>query len=850
MRPQSKRKLIAGLVSAAGAAVLALGTLTAGAVAAPSETFTSTSDGPQSANIPYVAWVGEHVRLVACDPAINTSEEDGQLVNFQIEDWSGRPEAAEFPSPESGSQAFFAPSAGSSQESAGDGCVKIDYKSLNPGLARIRAVVTNAAGTVVYSHQFLVIWLTVNKPTLSEVAAESGVPFVPASYLGDPSGDGEFLPSPFSEPDANTDKGLVQIKVTGSFPVEPTSALHGILPETSYTLPESWSTLAETLASSSEETEPPGSNADLWDIHGTASEGTTTNATEPGNNPLTADFFRPAFDNFTSGETATIGPFDPEAPNETLLSDGRLNADDAPMPAMRIDVNLAANEGGSSLGGVGDISGASKAQVYSHNLTGNANEDGNLYNPYYGAYIPATDRPVPQASGIDGPSPGGDFPGFLNNQSEPYKFWTSVRTTGERSAESTGCLRRSEGEGSSYYQTPSGSLGETFYTDERGEVLVTYTPGDGFYLNHIPVFGGAEGESEAGKIVKNSDGGCDLKNLYNEVIGESSISATAIYPYQPVDYKQQTSETPLVKKVRSKWEKEFFEFPKGPGEGERNVRIVVAKAQDIDGRPIVDETVCFHAQQEAGIYPFSNVTNDDYLEDPGQLLGKGTDVYLGGSSVNDPSDEGSNHLCVTTNSEGLAGIDLVNSTSASVDLTARYEGEAIIRDHLVDFSTNIGAEKEKAEKKAAEEKAAAEKKAQGQKEVEAETKQHEREQAAEERQHEKEAAAEKRQNEKEKAKEEFEKRTAEEITKNDEKRAAEEAAEKTRRETEAAAEKARREAEAKKHEEEVAALAKPLVTPLPGALIDSPKGHGKSKKAHAASKKKKGKKSSKKGKKK
>jgi hypothetical protein len=875
MRPQSKRKLIAGLVSAAGAAVLALGTLTAGAVAAPSETFTSTSDGPQSANIPYVAWVGEHVRLVACDPAINTSEEGGQHVNFQLEDWSGRPETAELPAPESGSQAFFAPSAGSSQAEAGDGCVKVDYKSLNPGLGRIRAVVTNSAGKVVYSHQFLTIWLTVNKPTLSEIAAESGTPFVPASYLGDPTGNGEFVPSPFSEPEANTDKGLVQIKVTGSFPVEPTSALHGLLPEASYTLPSSWPTLAEALASSSAETEPPGSNPDLWDIHGTASEGTTTNATEPGNNPLTADFFRPAFDNFTSGETATIGPFDPEAPNETLLSDGRLNADDAPMPAMRVDVSLAANEGGSSLGGVGDISGASKAMIYSHNFNGNANESNNLYNPYYGAYIPATDRPVPQASGIDGPSPGGDFPGFLNNQSEPYKFWTSVRTTGERYAESTGCLQRTEGEGSSYYQTPSGSLTETFYTDERGEVLVTYTPGDGFYLNHIPVFGGAEGESEAGKIVKNSDGGCDLKNLYNEVIGESSISATAIYPYQPVDYKQQTAEAPLVKKVKSKWEKEFFEFPKGPGEGERNARIVVAKAQDIDGRPIVDETVCFHAQQEAGIYPFSNVTNDDYLEDPGQLLGKGTNVYLGGSWVKDPSDEGSNHLCVTTNSEGLAGIDLINSTSASVDLTARYEGEAIIRDHLVDFSNNIGAEKEKAEKKAAEEKAAAEKKAaeekaaaekkaaeekaaeekkenekkQGEKELAAETKQHEKEQAAETKEHEKEAAAEKRQNEKEKAKEEFEKRTAEEITKNDEKRAAEEAAEKTRRETEAAAEKARREAEAKKHEEEVAALAKPLVTPLAGALAvtNPPKGE----KAHTASKKKKkGKKSTKKGKKK
>jgi hypothetical protein len=801
MRPQVKRKMIAGLVSAIGAAVLALGTLTAGAAAAPSQTFTSTSDGPQSANIPYVAWVGEHLRLVACDPAINTSEEGGQHVNFQEEDWSGNPDPAEIPAPESGTQAFFAPSAGSSQAEVGDGCVKIDYKSLNPGLARIRAVVTNSAGAVVFSHQFLAIWLTVNTPMLTELP-----------YGGDPSGDGEFVPSPFSEPESSADQGLVQVKVTGSFPVEPASPLHNILPEASYNLPASWETLADALASSSGETEPPGSNPGLWDIHGSPEEGTNS---------------------------SVVGPFDPEV-TETLLSNGRLNADDAPLPAMRVDVHLAPNEGGSSLGGVGQISGASKAEIYSD-------------NPYYSAYIPATDRPEAQASGIDGPSPGGDFPGFLNNHPEPYKFWTSVLSTGSRTAESTGCLQRTGGqdeeESSTYYQTPNGSLNETFYTDERGEVLVKYTPGDGFYLNHIPVFGGAEGESEAGKIIKNADGGCDLKNLYNEVIGESSISATAVYPYQPVDYRQQSSEGSLVKKVRSKWEKEFFEFPKGNGEEEANVRIVVAKAQDIDGRPIVDETVCFHAQQEAGLYPFSNPTNGDVLEDPGQLLGKGTEVFLGDSWVKDPYDVGSNHLCVTTNDEGLAAIDLVDSTFASVDLTARYENEEIVRDHLVDFSTNLGAkekkeaeakakeEKEKAEAKAKEEKEAEAKKAKEEKEAEAkkakeereaetkaaEEKQKARELAAEEARIKREAAAEEKQHKREAEKEAEEKKTTAEIEAANARRAKEEA------EANAA-----REAELAKRKSEIEASAKPLVTPIAGALAGTSDKKGK---AHAASKK-------------
>ncbi len=788
MRPKRKRKMIAGLVSAVGAAVLALGTLTAGAAAAPASTFTPESDGPQSANVPYVAWVGEHVRLVACDPAINTSEDEGQLANFRLEDWSGKPEAAEIPELESGTQAFFAPSEGSPQAESGDGCVKVDYKSLSPGLSRIRAVVTNDAGTIVYSHQFIVIWLTANTPTLTELP-----------YGGDPSGNGEFAPSPFSEPESNADKGLVQVKETGSFPVEPTSLLHNVLPEASYTLPESWPTLASALASSSEELEPPGTNADLWDIHGS-----------PENGP----------------NSGVVGPFDPETP-ETLLSNGILNADDAPMPAIRVDVHLAANEGGSSLGGVGQISGATKSQIYSD-------------NPYYSAYIPATERPVSQASGVDGPKHGGDFPGFLNKEG-PYTFWETVHTSGERSAESTGCLRRNFGgeEGPVYYQTPSGSLNETFYTDERGEVLVSYTPGDGFYFNHIPVFGGAEGESETGKIVKNADGGCDLKGLYKETIGESAISATVVYPYQPVDFGPETSNT-VVKKVHSLWEKEFYAFPKGNGKEETNVRIVVAKAQDIDGNPIVDEKVCFHAQQEAGLYRFENPTDEDHLSDPGELLGKGSNVYLGGSEVTDSYLEGTSELCATTNDEGLAAIDVVNSTSPSVDMTVRYEDEAIVRDHTVSFTGNIGSEekaadekkaaeeKVKAEEKAATEKAAAEAKAKAEREAETkatEEKQKARELAAEEARIKREAAAEEKQHKREAEKEAEEKKTTAEIE-----------AANTRRAKEQAEATTAREAELAKRKTEIETLAKPLVTPLAGSLAGTGSGNGK---AHVATKRKK-----------
>ncbi len=71
-----------------------------------------------------------------------------------------------------------------------------------------------------------------------------------------------------------------------------------------------------------------------------------------------------------------------------------------------------------------------------------------------------------------------------------------------------------------------------------------------------------------------------------------------MYPYEPVDYPPETSE-PLVKTVNSSWFKEIYEFPKGTTKADQNMRIVVAKAQDIDGNPFADEEVCFHASRKA-----------------------------------------------------------------------------------------------------------------------------------------------------------------------------------------------------------------------------------------------------------
>jgi len=732
MRPTLiKRKLIAGFASATGAAVLALGLLTVGASAAPN---TESLYGAQGTNVPYVAWIGEHVRLVACEASFT---EDVKLEaikhnvapksilssfyndNFEVEDWSGyqfQPPTADGSAGSEIGQPFDPGPSSFFESSEGKDCIATDYKSLNPGLTRIRAVVKNDEdGEIVFSHQFLVIWLTVNKPVLNEAGTSaSGTEVFQnqldgsgqgnlAHFLGDLTGDGKFIPSPFSGEES--DKGLVQIKVTGSFPVLKEAPLHNVLEEEKYTLPESWPTLAKALASSSEETEPPGTNPGLWDIHGTPSLGDGSNASS--SSALFAAFSSDALSGgFTSGETATVGPYDPQSADETLVSDGQLNEDDAPMPAMRIDVALAPHTGG--LTGVGEISGASKAQIYSHDFTGNPEEAGNLYSPYYGAYIPATDRGLPQSSGVTGPSPGGDFPGFLNEHPNPYTFWTSVLNANYRgSSHSTGCLRR-EGAEPSEYETPSNTpQTETFYTDERGEVYVTYTPGDGFYLENLPEL--KEGEEEkAGEIIKNGDGGCDLKLLKGQEIGNSVISARAVYPYEPVDYPAEASVNTLTKTVTSEWEKEWFQFSKGPGSNENTVKIIVAKAQDIDGKPFVGEAVCFVTPNGGTVSQFPGKS----VYDENGLLGfgKGVSVEVGPSTIVHPAGK-EGKLCETTNSNGLVAIEVTNSTLKHVDLNVEYVEENILRDHEVNFVTPAEekAEKEAAEKAAKEKKEAAEK---------------------------------------------------------------------------------------------------------------------------------------------
>ena len=97
--------------------------------------------------------------------------------NFEVEDWSGYQFQPPTPDGSAGSELGQPFDPGPSSfflSSEGKGCIATDYKSLNPGLTRIRAVVKNDEdGEIVFSHQFLVIWLTANKPVLHEAGTSA-----------------------------------------------------------------------------------------------------------------------------------------------------------------------------------------------------------------------------------------------------------------------------------------------------------------------------------------------------------------------------------------------------------------------------------------------------------------------------------------------------------------------------------------------------------------------------------------------------------------------------------------------------------------------------------------------------
>jgi hypothetical protein len=680
---QRFRLRVGGISLLTAAVTAALLLMPASGSAAPAPTVSAWN--PQATNVPYLAWAGEEIRLEKCIPLGDVSAADVDLSNVQaeflVEDWSDSSADIEKRAQiESSTQKVFI--------SGDQVCASADAVSLYPGMARIELDVVGDVGQLGYDpaspllkHQFLAGWMTLNDPTMTEMSASSFASTAQAEAareLGDPTGNGEF--------NAGGGSGYLDVHVTGSMP---TDAWSGLGLPASVTLPRDWATLANALAT---DDDPADANpAAKWDTSGdsTGLEGHVTQspvdcspepASEAGvaSEPIGDDNgdnctgggpdgpFSTVFGQL-SGDGTTIGPFDPVDAADTQLSDGILNSQDAPMPAARIDVAIAPNSGGATdISGVGSLAAADKTKTYSRDFLGDSSAH-NLYAPFYDAFIPATTRGT-ISSGIDGAF-ANNFNGFLVNGE--YHFWDIAATLASNTNTATACLERSadpqtdsptENPGD-FFQTPSGASDVAVYTDQNGEAQVQYVPGTGFFFDSLINSGGA---------VLNANGGCDLQSLFQvpDSLGTSSISATAKYPFKPVSFPAMTS-APVAKSVTSLWSKTLAYFPKGPGAANAVSRIVVAHAQNIDGSPFAGEVVCFAADQNAeSVFRFN-----------------GTVAGINLNGVGPASDpRGGNRTCVTSDSNGNAAVEVLDSNPNAVDVVADFTNEGILRDISVNFA--------------------------------------------------------------------------------------------------------------------------------------------------------------------
>jgi hypothetical protein len=601
---------------------------------------------PMTTNIPYTAWAGTQVRMVKCSPALEGLPARGLSVT--VESWSGsadtRPQVID-------------PSIDFVRSRARDvRCARFNVVSLGDGLARIKLKAFDDRHLEILEHQFLGIWMQLGKPAIDEVGATdpTGGPVGSDTEVGDPAGDGAFLPS--------SNNGRLQVKVTGSFP-------HPLGPGGRFTLPNDWAALAGALADSAN---PADANPKMrWDIHDDTAktEGHVAGFCRP-TVPTAID----SVDNCRGGDVRFSrvfgdfgrdgGPFDPVR-LPSLLSDGKLDAGDAPMPAARVDIAIAPNTNPlTDIGGAGALVKADKTEVYSRDGNGTDSAH-NLYAPYYGQYVPGTaaEELDPAASGTDWlvqNNFGLNYFGFYDN-------WDTLPLKTALATE-TGCNRTvdfEDGSEDSPRMTPSGDQTVAVFTDEHGEAQVEYVPyAGGFFFDAV------------GAII-NDNRGCDLQDV--DVLGTSSIAATAKYPGQPVDYPAMRSDS-ITKTVGNEFDKSMRYYPKGAGAANANANIVVVHGQDIDGTPFAGERVCFYVDDKADSYRlFSGVTG------PANARFRVTS-----SQAPTPSTVHPDARCAYLDGYGNAALEVFNSGDQTINIIAEYIDEGLLRDIDAIFGAGDG----------------------------------------------------------------------------------------------------------------------------------------------------------------
>lgn len=631
MRTRLRIALLAGPV-----AVLAFlafsGSALAGGPSAPD---------PQTANIPYVGWAGNQIRIAKCLGQQELVEEHGLSVeqartlltpgaflraSWTVEDWSGVDENNAGP-------AFLnAPNRDTIAYLDGQGrlCFSVHVSSLKPGMAVIKGAARIDLGgqtpglDILGKHQFLVIWLRSQAPVIREVANAD----FPSLDLGDPSGNGVFNPL--------YKNGLVQITAKGTFPLGNDFA--GIDPDNSITLPDDWSFLASKFGVDDYAANGgrPGSGSMRWDIHDdntVASNHAGANSCTPKagtveavDNCLGGGQTGPFSHYFGFTSDNAIGPFDPVRDWDTLLSDNKLDAWDAPMPALRVDVRIAA-------GGIGSLEKADKDNIYVRDRTKADSTPHNLYAPFYQAYVPAAGPSFAfsDRSGVAGAFVSNNFPGYQNSGVYDYYdlagSWMEDPTRGDKTVICRDELGNARPNISGYDHV-------AVYTDEHGEAFVAYNPNTGFRWN------------------ADSNGRC---NLTPGTLGTATITAEALYPDQPVLWDQASKvSNSIVKTVNSLASKTLGCVPKG-----LNEMFCVETILDIQGRPVAGAEVQF-SRTPLGNIMADSVKHGPYDTTGQQVLGSGDELQS---------------IKIRTGANGQAGVLVIESLPGQcVDVKAENLG--------------------------------------------------------------------------------------------------------------------------------------------------------------------------------
>jgi hypothetical protein len=663
---------------ALAAAITAIAALTIGVGSAAAGAWQSGPPDPQTTNIPYVAWAGETVKVDKCIgfadgvTEASASSQLGSLIptpTATIEDWSGVDEN------NAGPAVINTPNA---QLTNSGICFSFEVTSQKPGLAVYKLSLNNAfipllfGGDSLDQHQFLVIWLQDQAPVITEAAGAN---------LGDPTGNGVFNPIVGAGPNGTNAflPGLIQVEVKGTFPFGNDFAGYG---RPTVTLPDDWAWLAQHLAVDSSLTgsNAPGAAAMRWDIHddNLNTEGhvassfctsdvtsTTIDAVDNCNGRLSGDPDLGPFSNIYGGTSDfAYGPFDPVRGFDTLLSDGKLDAGDAPMPALRVDVSLSADST------VGTLSKADKSDIYSRDGTGSSTggTPHNLYAPFYKALIPAALpgegsilSDVPATSGVAGHA-SNNFTSFLGF-TDPSDIWTTEQVAGIYDYWDTFTTSYSHGDNACFDASgepiplPHGATGVAVYTDEHGEAYVQYNPYPGIVLT------------------PDSNGRCDI---YGPApVGHSTITATSVYPDQPVlwDGGNKTS-NPLAKTVNYASSKVLNCVAKS-----RNEAFCVETILDPQGNPVQGARVQFSAQAFQGSAP---VIGSDAAKVPPYDTTTQTDW---GTVTLD-------FVNVKTGVNGQAGIFVRSTTGSCIDVVSenvdtRNGGDGVFRS--TDFNPTTGA---------------------------------------------------------------------------------------------------------------------------------------------------------------